>query len=138
MIDVKEVGMNSFWWIGTILLSSVGGIFLIVEIFGWVYRKVTRPRTPENSYYILPVAGGDDLEEQLRYAMNRLRWETESVMCVLLVDQGIDQPSMEICKSFCRQNEGALLCTTEELGKIVRFCGQDKRELDPNVKIYGG
>lgn len=81
--------------------------------------KVYKPQN-ENSYIILDIKNNTaDLEYTLKSYLAKAMWSPKNApRSIIIVDNGIDDEQMKICKMICRENEIFKICTPLELYRI--------------------
>ena len=110
--------MQNMLWVflgicAAIVLSAIGEYVMI-----WLLRPSQRRFTVT----LLPITGeGIDLERQLR-------WQYYCLQChscrggerLLLVDCGATEQALGKAEMFCRDKPGVMLCTKEQLRRIIQ------------------
>lgn len=81
--------------------------------------KVYKPQN-ENSYIILDIKNNTaDLEYTLKSYLAKAMWSPKNApQRIIIVDNGIDDEQMKICKMICRENEIFKILTPLELYRI--------------------
>lgn len=95
---------------GLILFFSAVGI---VQIMAWIKYLLLKPEQKVTAYLMLPVSGHvENIEQLLRYYCHRLEWDLPSagVEKLVIVDEGMDDSTSEICRKFCLENTAICFC----------------------------
>ncbi len=81
--------------------------------------KVYKPQN-ENSYIVLDIKNNTaDLEYTLKSYLAKAMWSPKNApQSIIIVDNGIDDEQMKICKMICRENEIFKILTPLELYRI--------------------
>jgi len=108
--------MNAVVWIPFCLLAAIG----LVQAGGWLWRLLIRPGQPARGYCVCSLSRDNTvLESQLRYCLNRRGW-CGADDALILVDNGLDEEGLAICRRMTEGALGVLVCTPGELARMIQ------------------
>lgn len=103
------------------LLFLIAALLLAaVSAADWLSaRAVSRP-IDAACVTVLPLTGEcERLEAALRWALFSLHRDYGGYASLFLVDAGASQEALAIARAFCREHDGVMLTTTENLRAIL-------------------
>lgn len=105
-----------------LLVWSVVGFLMIlgiVQLAEYVLLFWNRPKLGLRRYTVVPLAGEiENMEQLLRYIRLVANWE-DGESLILVLDQGMDDNSRELCRCFCRHYPEVRLMSPEETAALV-------------------
>ena len=102
----------------------MAGVFLslgLAHAVGYVCQWMLRPKGMHRLYTLVPVTGHmEDTEQLLRWAFSTMRWDDwTNANCLLILDMGADEETLDICRAFCSQEGGAFVLTPQQLLELM-------------------
>ena len=111
--------MDMFTKLFMILLATVG----IIAIAQWIMLKLLKPGGGEKLIFILPVSkNSGDVELLIRGAVARARWICGAHARVTVIDYGMEEETMTICRTLSRDIGGVDIITREEACSFFNVC----------------
>lgn len=107
-----------------IIAAATLCLFAIIGFVAFVKAlifKIYKPKN-KNAYIVLDAQkSNEDIEYTLRSWAARIKWLGAAAPdSVIIVDNGLNKESREICRLICRESELFKICTPIELYKIFR------------------
>jgi len=84
--------------------------------------RILSSRTKRNITCVYPIKGhADDAEEIIQAYHNRVHWDHPSCGSLLIVlDMGLDEDTLALCRKLCEQYGEMMLCSPEELDAVLQ------------------
>lgn len=105
-------------YVAFVVCTVLFGLYLI----SWVYNKTALKKQRYFTVSLLPLSGHvEEAEYQVRSLLAKQKWQmSEPDHILILVDQGMDMQTRDICEKLGRDYQNVLLCDDCQVGNLVQ------------------